>query len=145
MSAGPPSLTPRLVVADADAAIAFYTQTLGARCQERYAEPGGRVVHAALEVLGAVFSLTEAGHELRSPRSGSGEAPSLLLHLMVDDPDAVAAAMVSEGSTVRIPIEDRFYGRREGRVEDPFGHFWILSGHSETLTPEQVQRRMDDA
>ncbi|WP_396327775.1 hypothetical protein [Jatrophihabitans lederbergiae] len=29
--------------------------------------------------------------------------------------------MVQHGSTVLVPIENRPYGKREGRVQDPFG------------------------
>jgi hypothetical protein len=26
-----------------------------------------------------------------------------------------------------VPVADRPYGKREGRIEDPFGHLWIVS------------------
>lgn len=35
--------------------------------------------------------------------------------------------MVADGGTVIIPIEDRLYGKREGRVRDPLGHLWVVS------------------
>ncbi len=47
--------------------------------------------------------------------------------LTVEDSSAVGAAMVADGGTVIIPIEDRPYGNREGRVRDPFGHLWVVS------------------
>jgi PhnB protein len=36
--------------------------------------------------------------------------------------------MVQHGAEVDIPIENRPYGKREGRVKDPYGHMWIISG-----------------
>jgi PhnB protein len=54
----------------------------------------------------------------------------------------VCARVVEHGGTVIIPIEDRVYGKREGRVRDPFGHLWILSRTSEQLTDAEVQRRL---
>jgi PhnB protein len=41
--------------------------------------------------------------------------------------------MVEGGGRLIIPIEDRPYGKREGRVQDPFGHLWVVS---ETLTAD---------
>jgi uncharacterized glyoxalase superfamily protein PhnB len=37
---------------------------------------------------------------------------------------------------------DRFYGYRDGRLEDPFGHLWMVSQKIEELSPEEMQRRM---
>jgi PhnB protein len=42
-----------------------------------------------------------------------------------------------------MPVSDHFYGFRSGRIEDPFGHQWIVSKVLEELTPSEMQRRMD--
>ena len=34
---------------------------------------------------------------------------------------------IAEKAEVVVPIKDRPYGKREGRIRDPFGHLWILS------------------
>ncbi|MGW3493063.1 VOC family protein [Streptomyces sp. NPDC001020] len=52
----------------------------------------------------------------------------VLIELEVDDPDAVGARMSANGAEVVVPIENRPYGKRSGRVRDPFGHLWILTG-----------------
>jgi len=39
----------------------------------------------------------------------------------------VAEKMVAEKADVVVPNKDRPYGKREGRIRDPFGHLWILS------------------
>lgn len=62
---------------------------------------------------------------------------------MVPDADAVGQAMEAGGAEVIIPIEARYYGPREGRLRDPFGHLWILSQAGEDLSPEEVQDRID--
>jgi PhnB protein len=43
-----------------------------------------------------------------------------------------------------IPVADRFYGHREGRIRDPFGHLWILSKPIEEMSPEDIQRGVDE-
>lgn len=35
--------------------------------------------------------------------------------------------MVKGGGTVIVSIEDRPWGKREGRIRDPFGHLWVIS------------------
>ena len=40
------------------------------------------------------------------------------------------------------PVEDQFYGDRSGGIEDPFGHHWHISTHTEDLTPEEIEERM---
>jgi uncharacterized glyoxalase superfamily protein PhnB len=39
------------------------------------------------------------------------------------------------------PLRNQLYGERSGTVRDPFGHEWLLGGHLESLTPDEVQRR----
>lgn len=117
---------PRLVVDDADAAIAFYVAALEAEELARFAMPTGEVVNADIKVGDQTFSLTEADGEVNRSPSQLGGTP-MLLTLTVDDADAVGEAMVKAGATVVIPIDDRFYGRREGRIQDPSGHLWIVS------------------
>ncbi|WP_342213381.1 VOC family protein [Nocardia farcinica] len=56
-----------------------------------------------------------------------GGSPVLIM-LTVPDPDATAAQMVRRGGELVIPVENRPYGRRQGRVRDPFGHLWVLGG-----------------
>ncbi|MEU4417914.1 hypothetical protein [Nocardia salmonicida] len=36
--------------------------------------------------------------------------------------------MVRHGAELVIPVENRPYGKRQGRVQDPFGHLWVISG-----------------
>ena len=137
-----PTLTPRLVTRGADEAIAFYQRAFDAELIERYAEPDGHVVHAALALNGHVISLTEERPEwqLQAPSSLGGSP--VLLNLIVDDADAVGRRMVDAGAKVVIEIDDRFYGHREGRFQDPFGHLWIITTITEQLTPEEIEARM---
>ena len=37
---------------------------------------------------------------------------------------------------------DQFYGDRSGQLEDPFGHIWWVATHKETVSPEEMQKRM---
>ena len=39
---------------------------------------------------------------------------------------------------------DAFWGERNGKVRDPFGHCWEISSHKWILTEEEMQERMQE-
>ncbi|MBC3194835.1 VOC family protein [Pseudonocardia sp. C8] len=135
-------LYPRLVVADADAAIAFYTAAFGAELVERYTDGSGNVVHALLRAGSAVWAVKD-GDAVDPPPGGPGG--SVIMAIYVDDPDATAAAMLDGGGSVIFEVADHPYGERGGRLADPFGHSWMIASRSADLTPEEIQRRTADA
>ena len=135
------SLEPRLIIEDVDAALDFYSVTIGANRLQRFTDQNGRVVHAAMQIGESVFTMAQAVADwgLTSPVKDMGA--SVLLHHKDSNQDETAQAMGKLGGEVVIEIDDRPYGRREGRVRDPFGHAWILSKTIESLTDEQIQAR----
>jgi len=135
-------ITPRLVVPDPDAAIAFYRAALEADLVARFELDDGSVTHAELAVDGASFSLTAevAAWGLLSPASVGG-SPTLVT-LTVPDAPKLGEQMVEHGAVVIVPIEDRPYGRCEGRVQDPFGHLWILSHITQQLSDDEIRNRL---
>jgi PhnB protein len=77
--------------------------------------------------------------DIRSPQSYGGTPVSLLLYL--EDVDAVAESAVSAGAKLLEPLEDKFYGDRMGKLEDPFGHIWAIATHMEDVSPEELEKR----
>ena len=54
------TVTPRLVVADGAAAIAFYAQAFGAQeVGERFTGPGGELIHAEIRIGDSAVMITE--------------------------------------------------------------------------------------
>ncbi len=135
------SIQPRLVVDDAAAAIEFYVASFGGDELMRFADPSGKIVQAEVQIGDSVIALTEHDGDCNLSPKAIGGSP-LLLTITVDDADTVGNAMVANGATVIIPIDDRFYGRREGRLRDPEGHLWIVSQHLEDLTDEEITERI---
>lgn len=136
-------LLPRLVVDDAEAAIDFYTSALGAVEHLRFAEPSGKIVQVELSIGSDEFALTESDGGYNLSPLALGGSP-LLLTLTVADADAVGQAMLEHGATVVIGIDDRYYGRREGRIQDPSGHLWIISQPLEDLTDDEISERLTE-
>ena len=136
-------IRPRLIVHDPDAAIDFYQRSLGARLDARIVD-GGIVVNADLSIGDASFTLAAEVKEwgLLSPLTLGGSAT--LVTLGVDDARATAKAMVAGGAEVIVPIEDRPYGRCEGRVRDPFGHLWVPTHDLSQEDAPRVRRIVTD-
>lgn len=139
----PISLVPRLVVDDPDAAADFYEAAIGAEVGSRFTMPDGTVTNIDLTIGPASVSLTAAVEEwgLVGARSGS----PVLLRLTVADARHARDRMVGAGALELVPVEDRPYGRCEGRIQDPFGHLWIVSHVSEDLTDDQIRERLSQA
>ena len=138
------TLTPRLIVKNAAAALDWYVLAMEAEELERWAMPSsGKIVHAAIQIRGSVLSVIDDAPEWGNHAPSELGGSPILLHLDVDDADAVGARMVEQGAEVVIPIDDRFYGYREGRLRDPFGHLWIISQKLRDMTPEEIQAGVD--
>jgi PhnB protein len=118
------TVTPRLVVHDAAAAIDFYARALGAAEEERH-EHDGKVVHALVLIDDQPIALKDADDVDPSPRSLGGSP--VILSVDVPDARAVADRMIEAGARVVFAVDDHGYGYLDGRVEDPFGHLWLLS------------------
>ncbi|MDH3189608.1 MAG: VOC family protein [Acidimicrobiia bacterium] len=117
-------LAPRLIVSAGDAALDFYARAFGSEPTDQIYD-GDRLVNAHVLVGSTLVGVTqEDGVHNQSP-STIGGTP-VLLSLTVPDVDEAAARFAKAGGEVVIPIDDRPYGRRDGRLQDPFGHLGIL-------------------
>jgi PhnB protein len=132
---------PFLAVDDAARAIEFYKRAFGARERMRMPTPDGGIAHAEIELAGSVVMLADPlpQYNWKPPRELGGT--SVGIGLYVADVDASVRRAVEAGATLRMPVEDKFYGDRYGTVRDPFGHEWQLATHMEDLTPEEIARR----
>ena len=66
------------------------------------------------------------------------------IHVFVDDVDAVVAAAEQAGATVLDRPEDKFWGDREAKVRDPFGHEWYLSTHLQDMSADEINQMAAD-
>jgi PhnB protein len=139
------SLTPRLVVSDPDSAAEFYRTALDAELRGRFTLPDGTVTNIDLVIGDASISLTSEVEAWGLLAPGSAGGNPILLRLTVADARRLSDRMLEAGATEVVPVEDRPYGRCEGRIRDPFGHLWILSHVTEDLSDEEIRRRLDAA
>ncbi len=137
------TVTPRLVVRDGAAAIAFYGQAFGAReLGDRFTGPKSELVHAEIQIGDSVVMITEdaADGPVRSPDRLGGMV-SCVMALYWENVDAAWDRAVRAGAEVIYPLADQFYGERGGRLRDPFGQQWMMSQHIEDVLAEEMSRR----
>jgi len=137
------TVTPRLVVADGAAAIAFYAKAFGAQPMgERFTGPGGELIHAEIRIGNSVVMITEDAVDgpVSSPQRLGGKV-TCVMALYWEDVDAAWERAVAAGAEVIYPLEDQFYGERGGRVRDPFGQQWMMSQHIEDVPADEMARR----
>jgi PhnB protein len=109
-------------------AVAFYEDAFGAKEEMRHlADDGKRLMHSHLSINGGSLMLNDDFPEFR----GGTPAPApggLTLHLQVPDADAVWNSAIAAGATVKMPLDNQFWGDRYGQLEDPFGFSWSIGG-----------------
>jgi predicted enzyme related to lactoylglutathione lyase len=118
---------PYLSVSNARAAIAWYTDALGAAVVgEPIVMDDGRIGHAELALAGGTFYLADEHPEL-GLKAPAPEAVSVSLMLDVPDTDRALQRARDHGALVQREIYEG-YGSRSAAILDPFGHRWMLSG-----------------
>jgi PhnB protein len=139
------TLTPHLTVRDADKALEFYKNALGAEILHVARMPDGRVMHAGLRIGDSMLMLNEEMPEYGglSPLSVGGTG--VTIHIYTENVDDAFNRAVSAGAKVAMPLMDQFWGDRYGIVTDPFGHKWSVASHVKDLSPEEMQRAQDEA
>jgi PhnB protein len=141
-------IVPYLFVRNGNEAIEFYQRAFGAEVLYRSPMPGGGGVFAQLRVGESVVQV--ASESEQKPCAGGAVSPqtlggtSVVLETYVDDVDAAFDRAVEAGAAPTMRPCDTFFGDRYSWVTDPYGHLWALATVKETVTPDEVQRRMDE-
>lgn len=140
------TLTPHLVVRDADNAIEFYKRAFGAELQGGIARiPNGKVMHAMLKIGDSFLMLNDEMPEFGAVSPLSGGSSSVTIHIYTDNVDAAFNRATSAGAQVKMPLMDQFWGDRYGVVTDPYGHQWSLATHVKDMSPQEMDRAMTEA
>jgi PhnB protein len=140
-----PRVCPRLFVADADAAIAFYVDVLGATERgSRLRTPDGKVLHSALVIGDSLIMVSVGVPELGAVAPDPAGTTTVMLHLYVEDVDGVTARAEAAGARILRAPRDEFYGDRTATIADPFGHRWGIASHVEDVGAEEMSRRVTE-
>lgn len=132
---------PNLVCSNASAAIDFYKQVFGAKERVRMPGPGGKVMHAELEISNTVIFVNDP---MMGEPAKDVKIHPIQLCLYVQNADEVFNRAVKAGAHSSMPLDNMFWGDRYGKFVDPYGHEWGVLTHVEDVSMEEMQRRQKD-
>jgi PhnB protein len=112
------TVTPYLVVPDAEAEIRFLKSAFNATEASCQRTPDGTVMHAELRVGDSLIMLGQAGE--------ASKALQAALYVWVPDVDATYARALKAGATSQSEPEDKPYGHRNAGVVDQNGNTWWI-------------------
>ena len=112
------TLTPYLVVLDADAEMRFLKAAFGATEAQCQRNSDQTVMHAEMRVGNSLVMLGQA--------SDQWKALSAALYVWVLDVDATYAKALAAGATSQSAPEDKPYGHRNAGVVDQQGITWWI-------------------
>jgi PhnB protein len=141
------TITPYLVINGAAKAIDYYKKVFGATVVVRMDGPDGKIGHAELQIGDSRFMLADENPKMGEGYSSAetiGSSP-VTLYVYLPDVDGIVKKAVSEGAKLLRPVQDQFYGDRNGFLRDPFGHLWGIATHVEDVSPEEMEERMRKA
>jgi PhnB protein len=117
---------------DSAATINFCKKAFGAKLRSKMPGPGGKIMHAELEIGDSVVMLSDAMQEPARVAS---------MWLYVDSVDKTMAKAVKAGGKVLMPVTDMFWGDRHGRIADPQGNLWAIASRVEKVSPVEMKKR----
>jgi len=130
------TLTPFIIADRAKSVIEFLKKAFDAKDHGIHEQPDGKVMHAALQIGDSMIMMSDASE--RFP------AYKITINMYVEDVDAVyKKAMAAGGTSLREPINE-FYGDRSSGVMDPAGNQWWIATHVEDVSPEEMEKRMQE-
>jgi PhnB protein len=128
MNATPTLISVMLIVPEAETAVAWYRDALGAK---ELWNLGGV---AGLEIDGAPFFVHEVNPKNPAETDpGQAQITSTRIEVFVDDPDSFLARALAAGARAQSAIEDHqmpWGNHRQGGFKDPFGHSWSVGDKS---------------
>jgi PhnB protein len=81
-------------------------------------------------------------HDNLGPKARGGTSVGLIIY--TEDVDSAFRRAIEAGGTETMAVADQFWGDRMGSLKDPFGHKWSIATHTEDVSPEQMQQRLQE-
>lgn len=112
------TVTPYLIVNDADSEVRFLESAFGATVTQCQRTPAGAVMHAELTIGNAQVMLGQASEQW--------QAKPAALYVWLADCDATYARALAAGAASESAPEDKPYGHRNAGVIDGNGITWWI-------------------
>jgi PhnB protein len=129
------SVTPWMIGSDTAGLIDFLVAAFGAEELGRMAGVNGLIGHAEVRIGDSVVMMFDKPDWPPTPA---------FLRLYVDDIHATVARAVEAGARGVTEPTHLFWGDLVGRLADPFGNLYWVQTRIETVSDEEIARRMSD-
>ena len=124
-------MTPYLTVTNAAAAIEFYKSAFDASEVVRHTVPGTDLIeYAELKICGSSIIVCDEFPELGIWSPLSTGRTSSMLDLRVKETEALWLSALGAGATEIVAMRNVPWGGASGKLVDPFGHYWAISGEA---------------
>jgi PhnB protein len=127
------TVTPYIVVDNAQKFIEFTKQAFNATQTFIAKQDDGRIMHATVKIGDSTIMISD---------TMEGMQPQVcMLYLYLENVDEVyKKALNAKGTSVHEPT-DEFYGDRAAAVKDQWGNVWWIATHVEDVDDAEMQRR----
>lgn len=117
---------PQLFIPGGVTDLSFYNKAFGAIEIRHWRNDDGSIHVAELSINGSIFHLHEERPNKRQFEPNRVNGVTTLIGLFVENVDIVIKRALEAGATLLNPAQDYEYGYRQGNIQDPFGHQWII-------------------
>jgi PhnB protein len=129
------SVTPWMIGSDTAGLIDFLVAAFGAEELGRMADENGLIGHAEVRIGDSVVMMFDKPDWPPTPA---------FLRLYVDDVHVTFARAIEAGARVVTEPTHLFWGDLVGRLADPYGNLYWVQTRIETVSDEEIARRMSD-
>jgi PhnB protein len=117
---------PQLFVPNGVTDISFYAKAFGAEEIMRKNNEDGSIHVAELSIRGAGYYLHEETPDTATFSPSRHNGTTVLIGLFVEDVFTTMQNAINAGGNEIAAVQDYDYGLRQGVVQDPFGHRWLI-------------------
>ena len=127
------TVTPYLVVDDAQGLMEFITNAFDGKVTFVMKRDDKKIMHATMSIGNSTVMISDTMEGM--------EAQTSMLYLYLEDVDNVfKKAIEAKANLVREPITE-FYGDRAGAVKDAWNNVWWIATHVEDVEEKELEKR----
>ncbi len=127
------TVTPYLIVDDAQGLMEFITNAFDGKVTFVMKRDDNKIMHATMSIGNSTVMISDTMEGMEAQRG--------MLYLYLEDADKVfKKAIEAKASAVREPITE-FYGDRAGAVKDAWNNVWWIATHVEDIEEKELEKR----
>jgi len=130
------TVTPYLIVDGVPKLIDFLKETFHAEERARINDKEDHVGHAEIKIGNSIVMMADSTAQYRP-------IPSQL-YVYVDNVDDTYERAMTAGGTSEQEPTTQFYGDHTAAIKDPTGNVWWIAAHVEDISPQEMDKRMQD-